>query len=73
VRQALGFLHSRGFHLTMVVLWATLLLPTLLWWKDSILWVASMSLYANVAAHWASYQGARAEHQGSSPAPPGKT
>lgn len=45
----------------MVVVWLSLLLPTLLWWKDSILWVATMSLYANVAAHWSAYQGARSE------------
>lgn len=31
--------------------WALLLVPTLLWWKDSILWVASMSLYANFVGH----------------------
>jgi hypothetical protein len=49
------------FHLAMTVVWALLLVPTLIWWKDSILWVAAMSLYANVAAHWSAFQGARAE------------
>lgn len=49
------------FHLAMVVVWAGLLVPTLLWWKESILWVAAMSLYANMAAHWGAWQGARAE------------
>lgn len=28
-------------------IWLLLLIPTLLWWKESILWVAFMSLYAN--------------------------
>jgi hypothetical protein len=41
--------------------WALLAIPTLIWWKDSITWVAVMSLYANIAAHWAAYQGASAE------------
>jgi hypothetical protein len=27
-------------------------LRRLLWWRESILWVAFMSLYANVASHW---------------------
>ena len=49
------------FHLFMMGLWAAALLPTLIWWKESILWVAFMSLYANFATHWSSYQGARAE------------
>lgn len=31
--------------------WALLLIPTLVWWKDSILWVAGMSLYANFVGH----------------------
>jgi hypothetical protein len=41
--------------------WLLLALPTLLWWRNSILWVAFMSLYANVAAHWAAAQAAEAE------------
>lgn len=27
--------------------WIACLIPTLIWWKDSILWVAAMSIYAN--------------------------
>lgn len=52
---------NRGVHLVMTVLWALALVPTLLWWKDSILWVAAMSLYANVVGHWSAYQASRAE------------
>lgn len=52
---------GRGFHLIMTGLWALALVPTLLWWKDSILWVAAMSLYANVVGHWSAYQASRAE------------
>jgi hypothetical protein len=54
----------RLFHLGMTCLWVLLVIPTLVWWKDSILWVAVMSVWANVAAHWSAYQGARAEEHG---------
>ncbi len=51
----------RRFHLGATCTWVCLVVPTLVWWKDSILWVALMSVWANVAAHWSAYQGARAE------------
>jgi hypothetical protein len=51
----------RGLHLAAAALWALLLVPTVIWWKNSILWVAGCSLYANVIAHLAAYAGARAE------------
>lgn len=51
----------KWFHLGAAITWALLLVPTLLWLKSSILWVAAMSLYANVAAHWSAFQGAAAE------------
>lgn len=53
--------HLRHLHGALAGLWAVLVVPTLLWWRESILWVAFMSLYANIAGHWASYQAARAE------------
>ena len=53
----------RKFHLGMTILRASLAVPTVLWWKESILWVALMSVWANVAAHWSAYQGARAERR----------
>lgn len=45
----------------MTVAWVLLLVPALLWWKESILFVILISLWANVASHWASYQAARGE------------
>lgn len=53
------------FHATMAGIWALLLIPTLLWWKESILWIAGMSLYANFIGHWSAMQAARAEKSGS--------
>jgi len=51
----------RHFHAGATVVWLALLAPTLLWWRESVLWVAVMSLYANFAAHFAAWQAARAE------------
>jgi hypothetical protein len=51
----------RGVHLGLAVVWGLLIVPTVIWWKNSILWVAGCSLYANVISHLAAYAGARAE------------
>lgn len=40
--------------------WAAALIPTLLLWKDSILWVAFMSLYANFVGHVSAIEAAKA-------------
>lgn len=53
--------HFKLIHLVLTLFWLSLTLPTLLWWKNSIAFVAWISLYANVASHWAAYQGARSE------------
>jgi hypothetical protein len=49
------------FHLVMMVIWALLGIPTVLVWKESILWVAFMSLYANFVGHFSGWDAARAE------------
>jgi hypothetical protein len=54
---------NQRLHLFMTVIWALMAIPTVLWWKESILWVAFMSLYANVVGHWSAYQGSRAEKE----------
>lgn len=48
-------------HYWLAVFWLTLAIPTLFLWSESILWVAFMSLYANVASHWAAAQAASAD------------
>jgi hypothetical protein len=53
----------KWFHLTMMVVWAGLSVPGLLWWKESITFVIILSLYANFAGEFAAYQGARAEEK----------
>lgn len=56
----------RLFHLVMIIVWAALSVPTVMWWKDSILWVSIMSIYAIVISHWSAYQGSRAEKEAKS-------
>ena len=51
----------RLVHLVAMAAWALLLIPTLLWWRESVLWVATMSLYANFVGHFSSWQAARSE------------
>lgn len=48
-------------HLVATVVWVLLVVPTLLWWRSSIWWIALMSIWSNVASHWAAFQAARAE------------
>jgi hypothetical protein len=51
------------FNLVMTAVWASLFIPTMVWWKESVLWVAVMSLYANVVGHWSAFQASRAEQE----------
>jgi hypothetical protein len=53
----------RNFHAAMTAVWALLAIPTVLWWKESILWVAIMSLWANIGTHWGAYQASRSEEK----------
>lgn len=52
---------SARLHLLMIVVWSLLLLPTLMWWRESVFWVVIMSWYAIVVGHWSSWEAARAE------------
>lgn len=51
----------RRFHLTMMFVWLGLAAPGILLWRESILFVIILSLYANFAGEFAAYQAARAE------------
>ncbi|CAI0987841.1 hypothetical protein [Serratia proteamaculans] len=51
----------RKAHLLMSLLWAFLAVPSVIWWKDSVLWVIIISIYANVVGHLAGYTAARAD------------
>lgn len=50
-------------HLAMTGVWLVLLIPSLIWWRESVPWLVFMSVWANVAGHWSAYQGSRAEEK----------
>jgi len=52
---------TTDFHKWTTLLWILLLVPTLLFWSQSILWLCLMSVWANIAGHWSAYQASRAE------------
>jgi hypothetical protein len=56
----------KRLHLVGVVVWLGLAYPTIVWWKESILWVSIMSLYTIVIDHLGGYGAARAEKSSSS-------
>ena len=51
---------AKWLHRGVAATWLSLAVPTLLWWSNSILWIQFMSLYANVASHWAAAEAAEA-------------
>lgn len=39
-------------HRALMIAWGILLVPTIVWWRESIVWVVFMSWYANFVGHW---------------------
>lgn len=48
-------------HKYLMWFWILMIIPTLLWWKESVLWVALMSLYANIEASAAAKEASKDE------------
>ncbi|MGE6029154.1 hypothetical protein [Klebsiella pneumoniae] len=48
-------------HLVAAVMWVGLAIRSLIWWKDSVLWVILISIYANIVGHLSGYSAARAD------------
>lgn len=46
-------------HLTLAIFWITMTVPAVLFWKESILLVIMMSLYANIEASLAAFLSAK--------------
>ena len=46
-----------------MVVWILLGVPTVVWWKDSILWISLMSLYAIIVSHWSALESAITEQE----------
>ena len=53
----------RRFHLGAMMVAAACIVPTVLWWSDSVLWIAFLSIYANFVGHFGAWQAARAEEK----------
>lgn len=51
----------RRFHATATVVWIVLIIPSVLWWSNSVPWLVAMSVWANVGAHFAAWQATRIE------------
>jgi hypothetical protein len=47
-------------HLGLTLAWGMLIIPSILWWSQSVPWLVFMSAWANVAASAASWQAAKA-------------
>jgi hypothetical protein len=54
---------AAAVHYVLAAVWALLIIPTLLFWKNSVLWVAAMSLYANFVGHLSAAKASRAEQE----------
>ncbi|MGH5968907.1 hypothetical protein ACRFL2_11695 [Klebsiella aerogenes] len=48
-------------HLVAAIMWVVLAIPSVIWWKDSVLWVIIISIYANIVGHLSEYSAARAD------------
>jgi membrane protein required for beta-lactamase induction len=55
--------NSAVVHGCLMILWILLIIPTLLWWRESILWIAFMSLYAIISTHASAIEAALAKQQ----------
>lgn len=54
---------KENHNLLEVWFWILCAVPTLLWLKDSILWVAAMSLYANAKTAHGTHEAAKAKRE----------
>lgn len=45
----------------MTIIWFIAVIPTVLWWNESVLWVGLISCYANAVGHFSAWQATRAE------------
>ena len=48
-------------HLVAAIMWFVQDIPSVIWWKDSVLWVIIISIYANIVGHLSGYSAARAD------------
>lgn len=51
------------YHSWAAWFWFIMIIPSVIWFRQNILWVIVISLYANLATEWGSWQSTRAEIQ----------
>lgn len=51
--------HLDSIHLVLLIVWILLLIPTVTVWRDSVLWVGYMSIYAIWFIHIDGFSAAR--------------
>jgi aryl carrier-like protein len=65
VKKQLERLDDAAFHvkfnLIMTGVWAIMLVPSVIWWRESVVWLVFMSWYANLVGHIAAFVAAKAE------------
>ena len=60
MRTKLAEKWRENHHLYEAWFWCAAVLPTLLWWREAVLWVAMMSLYANYKTAISAHEGRKA-------------
>lgn len=65
IRKARNWIGENN-HLVQAYIWILLGIPTVIWWKDSVLWVALMSIYANAEASFSAHKAQKAEENNGS-------
>jgi hypothetical protein len=56
-------INAAVLHYCAAAAWVLLIIPTLIWWAQSVLWVAALSLYANMASHLSAAKASQAEQE----------
>ncbi len=54
---------SSTLHKILTIVWVLMLVPTLVWWSNSLTWVLMISIYANIVSHWGAYEAAKGKEQ----------
>lgn len=60
-RPSPSALFYRRMHGSLTLVWAVLVIPSVLWWRDSVPWLVLMSAWANFVGHFSAWQASRAE------------
>lgn len=54
---------SSKVQMILTLVWASLFVPALLWWKESVPFLVFVSVYANFVGHWAAWEAAQAKEE----------